>query len=69
MKTNQPQPIYWSRLNDGQWTLYLAATGNGLAYVGSFGRPFEELAAWAGRRFPGVRSCRTSSAWHPTPLN
>lgn len=53
MKTNQPQPIYWSRLNDGQWTLYLAATGNGLAYVGSFGRPFEELAAWAGRRFPG----------------
>ncbi|MGG6313167.1 methylated-DNA--[protein]-cysteine S-methyltransferase [Paenibacillus macerans] len=53
MKINQPQPLYWSRLNDNQWSLYLATTDNGLAYVGSPGRPFEELAAWAGRRFPG----------------
>lgn len=53
MKTNQPQPLYWSRLHDHPWSLYLAATDNGLAYVGSPGRPFEELAAWAGRRFPG----------------
>lgn len=49
----QTSPLYWSRLQEPTWSLYLAATEQGLAFVGSSGGSLEELTAWANRRFPG----------------
>ncbi len=49
----QSPPLYWSQLQEPAWSLYLAATEQGLAFVGSSGGSFEELTAWAGQRFPG----------------
>lgn len=53
MTTPQPLPLYWSRLLEPTWSLYFAATGKGLAFVGSSGGSLDELSAWASRRFPG----------------
>ncbi|MCR8844480.1 methylated-DNA--[protein]-cysteine S-methyltransferase [Paenibacillus sp. SC116] len=33
--------------------MYVAATSNGLCYVGSHAQPFEELSTWVQARFPG----------------
>ncbi|MBU8918361.1 methylated-DNA--[protein]-cysteine S-methyltransferase [Bacillus sp. FJAT-29953] len=46
-------PIYWSLFNHHSWNFYIAATDKGLSYVGSQNKPFEELAVWAEKRFPG----------------
>nr|WP_254119563.1 methylated-DNA--[protein]-cysteine S-methyltransferase [Bacillus sp. FJAT-29790] len=40
-------------LNHKGWNIYIAATSKGLCYVGSQNTPFEELSAWAEKRFPG----------------
>ncbi|WP_059044289.1 methylated-DNA--[protein]-cysteine S-methyltransferase [Paenibacillus rubinfantis] len=53
MSTTQPLSLYWSRLSEPTWSLYLAATDNGLAFVGSFDGSVDELTAWASRKFPG----------------
>lgn len=53
MTTPQHLPIYWSRLQEASWGLYLAATERGLAFIGSSGGPLDELTAWANRRYPG----------------
>ncbi|KAF6655860.1 methylated-DNA--[protein]-cysteine S-methyltransferase [Paenibacillus polymyxa] len=45
--------IYWSLLVHEDWNLYIAATSEGLCYVGSLNQPVEELLTWAGSRFPG----------------
>lgn len=54
MTTTQPLSIYWSQLQEPSWGLYIAATDKGLAFVGSSAGRFDELTAWAGRRFPGI---------------
>lgn len=52
--TNQTsKTIYWSLLTYEDWNLYIAATSEGLCYVGSPDQPVAELTAWAGRRYPG----------------
>ena len=45
--------IYWSLLAHEDWNLYMAATSEGLCYVGSLNQSVEELMAWARSRFPG----------------
>ncbi|WP_275695540.1 methylated-DNA--[protein]-cysteine S-methyltransferase [Ferdinandcohnia quinoae] len=45
--------IYWTLLNFKEWKMYLAATTKGLCYVGSQNGDYEELVAWAGKRFSG----------------
>ncbi|QDY84043.1 methylated-DNA--[protein]-cysteine S-methyltransferase [Paenibacillus polymyxa] len=45
--------IYWSLLTHEDWNLYMAATSEGLCYVGSLNQSVEELMAWARSRFPG----------------
>lgn len=52
MTTVQSPPLYWSRLQEAAWSLYLAATEQGLAFVGSSGGTLDELTNWANRRFP-----------------
>lgn len=48
---NANSPIYWTLFTHGDWKLHVAATSQGLCYVGSQDQPFEELADWAGGRF------------------
>jgi methylated-DNA-[protein]-cysteine S-methyltransferase len=49
---NKPT-IYWTLMSHDGWNIYLAATLNGLCFVGSQDQPFEELSEWAGKHFPG----------------
>lgn len=44
--------IYWTLFIHHEWRLYMAATENGLCYVGSPDKPFEEMTAWLKKRFP-----------------
>ncbi|OZB99168.1 cysteine methyltransferase [Paenibacillus sp. XY044] len=44
--------LYWDRLDGDGWSLYAAATSQGLAYVGSHDGSFDELEAWAAQRYP-----------------
>lgn len=54
-KNRVENPVYWTRLACGPWSLHVAATEQGLCYVGSADRSFEELEAWACRRLSGCR--------------
>lgn len=51
VQTNQ-ELIYWTRLIHENWNLYVAATSNGLCYVGSQNKRFDELEKWAMKRLP-----------------
>lgn len=44
--------MYWMLLTHGSWTMYIAATPEGLCYVGSQHASFEELATWSKKRLP-----------------
>lgn len=46
-------PIYWTLFKYESWQLYMAATEQGLCYVGSENKPYEEMEEWVNRRFPG----------------
>ena len=50
-KTNE-QIVYWTLLNHESWSMYIAATTEGLCYVGSQQAPFDELAIWVKKRMP-----------------
>ena len=43
--------VYWTELSDDGWKIAVAATDEGLAFVGSQGRGSDELEAWAASRF------------------
>ncbi len=55
MEKNNENSVYWMLLSHGQWNLYVAATLEGLCYVGPQSAPFDELAAWAKKRLPDHR--------------
>lgn len=44
--------IYWILFVHGPWKMYLAATAEGLCYVGSNHKEFEELKNWVQKKFP-----------------
>jgi methylated-DNA-[protein]-cysteine S-methyltransferase len=44
--------IYWSYFIHDQWRMYLAATAEGLCYVGSNQKDFEELVSWTAKKIP-----------------
>lgn len=46
------QIIYWSRYTSKIGRFYLAATINGLCFMGSPNKGIEELENWANKRFP-----------------
>lgn len=52
METSNEQMIYWTRLEQGPWAMYVAATAKGLCYIGSPNAQFEELEVWAKKRLP-----------------
>lgn len=46
-------PIYWTILTHENWNMHIAATTEGLCFVGSQNHPLDELADWSAARFPG----------------
>ncbi|MFJ7827417.1 methylated-DNA--[protein]-cysteine S-methyltransferase [Psychrobacillus sp. NPDC096623] len=52
MEKSRESIVYWMLLNCGPWTMYIAATKEGLCYVGSQLAPFEELSKWVKKRLP-----------------
>ena len=44
--------IYWSLFIHGQWKMYLAATAEGLVFVGSNQKELEELVKWVQKKLP-----------------
>lgn len=55
MERINEQMVYWTQLGQGQWNMYVAATSEGLCYIGSPNAPFEELAIWAKKRLPSYK--------------
>lgn len=53
MKKKADTPIYWSVAAYEEWNLIIAATDDGLCYVGSPGQPLAPIVDWTGRRWPG----------------
>ncbi|WP_277584916.1 methylated-DNA--[protein]-cysteine S-methyltransferase [Psychrobacillus antarcticus] len=62
MEKNKKQVVYWMQLNRGPWTMYIAATTEGLCYVGSQHAPFEELANWVKKRLPAYELSEDENA-------
>jgi methylated-DNA-[protein]-cysteine S-methyltransferase len=52
MEKNSKNNVYWTLLNHLQWNMYIAATTDGLCYIGTPNAPFEELATWVKKRLP-----------------
>ncbi|MGG2197923.1 methylated-DNA--[protein]-cysteine S-methyltransferase [Paenibacillus sp.] len=53
MESSLNSAIYWTLLTYEDWRLHVAATPEGLCYVGSPNQPFEAMADWICLRFPG----------------
>ena len=52
MEKNSKNNVYWTLLNHSQWNMYIAATTEGLCYIGTPNAPFEELVTWVNKRLP-----------------
>ena len=52
MEQSNDSFIYWTRLIHEQWNMYIAATAQGLCYVGWQNKGMEELENWAKKRLP-----------------
>lgn len=44
--------IYWTLLSHKHWQFHIAATENGLCFIGSQNENFEELNIWARKKLP-----------------
>ncbi|MEZ7172275.1 methylated-DNA--[protein]-cysteine S-methyltransferase [Sporosarcina sp. OR05] len=60
--------LYWTLLQHKQWALYMAATDQGLCYIGSQGATFDELANWSKRHFEGVKWVEDEAACHTSEV-
>lgn len=52
MVNDKDSTVYWMLLDYKKWHLYIAATDNGLCYVGSPHAPFQELTKWVKKKLP-----------------
>jgi methylated-DNA-[protein]-cysteine S-methyltransferase len=59
------QTVYWTLFVHEQWRMYIAATSNGICYVGSQNQPFEELSNWVKNRFPNSVLVRDDEKLRP----
>ena len=62
---NNKRVVYWTKLEYEQWQLYIAATSEGLCYVGPHNREFDELEAWVHKRLPNYLLIEGSSKLQP----
>ncbi|MFD1065430.1 methylated-DNA--[protein]-cysteine S-methyltransferase [Oceanobacillus locisalsi] len=54
MKNKQMDTMYYGKLEHNGWSFYLAATDNGLCYVGSQNKAFDEVENWAAKKRQGA---------------
>lgn len=59
------QQLFWSKMMHDGWNLYIAATNDGLCYIGSENREFEELETWVKKKFKNVYVIENAEALQP----
>lgn len=52
MELKNNQTLHWTLFVHEQWNIHIATTSEGLCFVGSQNKDFEELSNWAKNRFP-----------------
>ncbi|QWG51750.1 methylated-DNA--[protein]-cysteine S-methyltransferase [Bacillus mycoides] len=52
MNSYKNKSIYWALITHKNWCLHIAATENGLCFIGSQDENFEELNTWASKKLP-----------------
>ena len=52
MEQTNSNVLYWSLLAHGEWEMILAATSEGLCFVGSINQPLDELKKWSESKLP-----------------
>lgn len=57
--------LYWTVIAYEDWSMHIAATSDGLCYVGSPNQPFDEMAGWAEARFAGCSWIRDDVKLQP----
>ena len=65
MKSNHSITINWTQLRHDNWNVYIAATEQGLCYVGSPDKPLTELENWVQAKFPGCELVQNDEAMQP----
>ncbi|CAG7607068.1 Methylated-DNA--protein-cysteine methyltransferase, inducible [Paenibacillus solanacearum] len=65
MNHTDDQVLYWTPFVHGAWNMAMAATENGLCYVGSVHGTVNELEQWANTRLPGRRLVRDDRRMQP----
>jgi methylated-DNA-[protein]-cysteine S-methyltransferase len=61
MKQTTENAVYWTILEASGQTLYIAATDEGLSYVGGWNCALEEMAKWASAKYPGSALIRNDA--------
>ncbi len=61
----QTQYVYWTTYRDGDWTLRIAATEQGLCRIRFPNERPDELAAWTGAHWPGAALVESAEALRP----
>lgn len=59
------QVLYWTQLVYNHWKLYMAATSNGLCFVGSQDKPFEEMEVWVKKHYPDSQLLQDDNVMAP----
>ncbi|MBB3111182.1 methylated-DNA-[protein]-cysteine S-methyltransferase [Paenibacillus phyllosphaerae] len=57
--------VRWALAEYGDWKFHLAATDQGLCYVGSQGLPKEEMLSWINKAMPGCALIEDTAALEP----
>lgn len=57
--------IYWTLLAHREWNIYMAATKEGLCYIGPQNTSFEELAVWVNKWLPDHQLLEDEAVLHP----
>lgn len=52
LKDNQKDSIYYGKLEHNGWSMYLAATDDGLCFVGSQNKEIDEIEDWMTKKRP-----------------
>ena len=52
MGKSSEENVFWTLLNHSKWNMYIAATTEGLCYIGTPNAPFDELVRWVNKRLP-----------------
>ncbi len=62
---NENNKIYWSYLAHGEDRLVIAASSDGLCYVGSWNETYQTFESWAGKHFVGIPLVQDVSVMKP----